>query len=173
MTATASGGTLPGPSLPAGDALPPMIKRTTIVVRDIDRSREFYRDVLGFTVWYDREFTFSGNGFPNTRAGDRSHLVIMQARDPEIGKIGLLQYTHPPLPPQPLPAMIGLGGVIFVGEVASVDELYAALTAKSVPVQAPPHLFEVVGADGALKRLWRCCFFDPDGVFFELSSPIT
>ncbi len=151
-------------------ALPPVIKRTTLVVRDIVRSREFYRDVLGFTVWYDREFTFSGNGFPNTRPGDRSHLVIMEARDPEIGKIGLLQYTDPPLPPQPVPAMIGFGGVILVGEVESVDVLYASLTARSWPVRAPPHLFEVVGADGRLKRLWRCCFFDPDGVFFELSS---
>jgi catechol 2,3-dioxygenase-like lactoylglutathione lyase family enzyme len=161
-----------GEIVPEGDALPPIIKRTTIVVRDIDRSREFYRDVLGFTVWYDREFTFSGSGFPNTRAGDRSHLVIMQARDPDIGKIGLLQYTHPPLPPEPLPRMIGFGGVIFVGEVDSVDALYASLTARSLPVQVPPHVFEVVGADGRLKRLWRCCFFDPDGVFFELSSPL-
>ncbi len=113
---------------------------------------------------------FSGNGFPNTRAGDRSHLVIMEARDPQIGMIGLLQYTDPPLPPQPLPAMIGFGGVIFVGEVENVDLLYATLRARAWPVQVPPHVFEVVGADGALKRLYRCCFFDPDGVFFELSS---
>jgi catechol 2,3-dioxygenase-like lactoylglutathione lyase family enzyme len=156
------------------DAAPeraPEIRRTTIVVRDIDRSRRFYRDLLGFRVWFDREYRFSGGGFPNTRAGDLCHLLIMEARDPQIGKIGLLQYTDPPLPPAPLPEMIGFGNVILVGEVDDLQGLYEKLLAAAVPVQTPPHLFEVVGADGRAKRMWRCCFFDPDGVFFELSSP--
>jgi len=156
----------------AHSPLPPVVKRTTIVVRDIERSRRFYRDLLGFRVWYDREYTFSGGGFPLTQAGDRCHLLIMEARDPEIGKIGLLQYTHPPLPPEPLPERIGFGGVIFVGEVEDVSQLYDSLLAAGVPVRTPPHLFEVTGADGKLKRMQRCCFFDPDGIFFELSSPL-
>jgi len=149
----------------------PKIKRTTVVVRDINASRAFYRDILGMKVWYDRPFTFSGNGFPNTKAGDQCQLVIMEAQDPDIGKIGLLQYTNPPLPPAPLPDMIGIGGVIFVGEVDDVDVLAARLTAAGHPIQTPPHLFEVTGADGALKRMRRICFFDPDRLFFELSSP--
>jgi catechol 2,3-dioxygenase-like lactoylglutathione lyase family enzyme len=163
---------LKGPSRrDSAAARPPELRRTTIVVRDIDRSRRFYRDVLGFRVWFDREYRFSGGGFPHTRAGDLCHLLIMEARDPQIGKIGLLQYTDPPLPPAPLPEMIGFGNVVLVGEVDDVHGLYARLQAAAVPVQTPPHLFEVVGADGRTKRMWRCCFFDPDRVFFELSSP--
>jgi catechol 2,3-dioxygenase-like lactoylglutathione lyase family enzyme len=154
-----------------GARLPPNVKRTTIVVRDIDRSRAFYRDLLGFRVWFDREYVFSGGGFPQTHAGDRCHLVIMEARDPQIGKIGLLQHTVPPLPPAPLPERIGFGNVILVGEVDDVQALYDRLVAADVPVRMPPHLFEVVGADGRTKRMWRCCFFDPDGVFFEMNSP--
>ena len=152
---------------------PPRIKRTTIVVRDIAVSRAFYRDVLGFKIWYDREFVFSGKGFPGTKAGDKSHLVIMEARDPEIGKIGLLQYTDPPIPPAPLPAMIGFGGVIFVGDVEDLDALYARLAAAGARIATPPHIFEVTGADGQLKRMNRICFFDPDGVLFEISGPLS
>jgi catechol 2,3-dioxygenase-like lactoylglutathione lyase family enzyme len=151
----------------ATDALPPRIKRTTIVVRDIAVSRNFYRDVLGFSVWYDREFVFSGQGFPGTRAGDKCHLVIMEARDPEIGKVGLLQYTEPPLPPAPLPATIGYGHIVLVGDVEDVLELHARLQQAGARIQMPPHIFEVAGADGQHKRMRRCCFFDPDGVFFE------
>jgi catechol 2,3-dioxygenase-like lactoylglutathione lyase family enzyme len=150
-----------------------MVKRTTIVVRDIGRSRRFYRDVLGFRVWYDREYTFSGGGFPLTKAGDRCHLVIMEARDPEIGKIGLLQYTDPPLPPEPLPSRIGFGHIVLVGEVDDVQVLHRSLIDAGASVRLPPHVFEVTGADGNLKRMWRCCFFDPDGVFLEMSSPIS
>jgi catechol 2,3-dioxygenase-like lactoylglutathione lyase family enzyme len=153
------------------ETLPPRVKRTTIVVRDIAISRAFYRDVLGFKVWYDREFVFSGKGFPNTKAGDACHLVIMEAQDPEIGKIGLLQYTDPPIAPAPLPTMIGIGGVIFVGDVDDVDRLHRDLVAAGARIATPPHLFEVTGADGLVKRMNRVCFFDPDGVFFEINGP--
>ena len=43
------------------DALmPPLVKRTTLIVRDIGRSLAFYRDVLGMPVWYDDEVVLSG-----------------------------------------------------------------------------------------------------------------
>jgi len=152
--------------------LPPNIKRTTVVVRDIEISKAFYRDVLGFKVWFDQEFVFSGNGFPKTKPGDTCQLVIMEARDPEIGKVGLLQYTKPMLPPAPLPDMIGYGNIVFVGDVDSVDDTYAAVLKAGAKIAAPPHLFEVTGADGKMKSMKRVCFFDPDGVMFELSSPL-
>lgn len=152
--------------------LPPKVKRTTIVVRDIDRSRAFYRDVLGFKIWFDREFLFTGNGFPGTKKGDRSHLIICEARDPDIGKIGLLQYTDPKMPEAPVVTdRLGIGALVFVGEVESVPDLAARLEAAGAVIAAPEHIFEVVGADGRLKKMRRICFFDPDGTFFEMSEP--
>lgn len=145
---------------------PPVIKRTTVIVRDLDRALEFYRDVLGFTVWYDREIEFSGGGFPGTARGDRCRLVIVEARDPQIGKIGLLQYLAPVVAPPPVDlTFLGPGRVVFVGEVDDVDALHARLVA------APPHRFEVVGADGRPKWMRRLCCFDPDGNFLELAEP--
>ena len=39
-----------------------VLKRTTLIVRDAERSLAFYRDVLGMTVWYDDEIVLSGRG---------------------------------------------------------------------------------------------------------------
>lgn len=150
----------------------PKIKRTTIVVRDIDVSRTFYRDVLGFKIWFDREFLFTGNGFPGTKKGDKSHLIICEAQDKDIGKIGLLQYTDPKMPDRPVATdRLGIGAVVFVGETDSVPELAKRASAAGAVIAAPEHIFEVVGADGKVKKMRRICFFDPDGNFFEMSEP--
>jgi catechol 2,3-dioxygenase-like lactoylglutathione lyase family enzyme len=78
-----------------------MVKRTTLIVRDVERSRAFYRDVLGMRTWYDDRITLSGVGLAAGKKGDETHLVIMEASDPVVAKIGVLQFTSPALPPPP------------------------------------------------------------------------
>ena len=67
-----------------------VLKRTTLIVRDVGRSMQFYRDVLGLSVWYDDEIVLSGHGLAAGGPGDRTRLVIMQAQDPVIGMLGIL-----------------------------------------------------------------------------------
>jgi catechol 2,3-dioxygenase-like lactoylglutathione lyase family enzyme len=38
-----------------------VLKRTTLIVGDVERSMAFYRDVLDLTVWYDDEIVL---GYP-------------------------------------------------------------------------------------------------------------
>ena len=59
-----------------------VVKRTTLVVRSVERSMAFYRDVLGFTAAFDQEITMAGAGYPAAGAGDRVRLVMMQGKDP-------------------------------------------------------------------------------------------
>ena len=147
----------------------PVIKRTTIVVRDAEASRVFYEDILGLKPFYDREFVFTG-AMPGTNEGDKSRLIILEAQDPQIGKIGLLQFTEPEKQ-APAPAdTIKVGSVVFVGSVADVDGLYGRLQTAGHAVASPPHDFTVTGADGQKKSMRRICFFDPDGNFLELSE---
>ena len=40
----------------------PLVKRTTLIVRDLARSVAFYRDVIGLSVWYDDTIELSGVG---------------------------------------------------------------------------------------------------------------
>ena len=110
--------------------MPPLVKRTTLIVRSIERSVAFYRDVLGLAIWYDDEIELSGVGLAAGARGDRTHLVIMKAADPVVGMIGLLQFTAPPLPEPAAPRLrLGIGDIVFVMQGDDVHVLTkAALT---------------------------------------------
>jgi catechol 2,3-dioxygenase-like lactoylglutathione lyase family enzyme len=148
-----------------------ILKRTTLIVRDAERSRHFYVDVLGFQPWYDDEIVLGGVGLAAGAKGDRTLLVIVRAQDPQIGMLGLLQFTEPPLP---APAMertrLGIGDVIFVMQTDDVAEVHRRLEAWDARIHAAPHAFEVRGADGQLVRMTTVSFFDPDGYFFEVNE---
>lgn len=148
-----------------------IVKRTTLIVRDAGRSLAFYRDVLGLTVWYDDEIVLGGVTLPVGARGDRTRLVIMRADDPVIGMIGLLQFTAPQLPaPGSERTTLGIGDVVFVMQTDDVEAVHARLKQWGARVQAPPHAFEVRGADGTLLRMTTLSFWDPDGYFFEINQ---
>ena len=148
-----------------------IVKRTTLIVRDADRSLAFYRDVLGLTVWYDDEIVLGGVTLPVGARGDRTRLVIMRADDPVIGMIGLLQFTAPQLPaPESERTTLGIGDIVFVMQTDDVEAVHARLEQWGARVQAPPHAFEVRGADGSLLRMTTLSFWDPDGYFFEINQ---
>lgn len=148
-----------------------ILKRTTLIVRDLARSLAFYRDGLGLTVWYDDEVVLSGRGLAAGQPGDRTRLVILKAQDPVIGMLGLLQWVEPALPPPAAErTRLGIGDVVFVmqtDDVAGVRQRLAALGAR---IFAEPHPFEVRGADGQVARMTSLSVWDPDGYFIELNQ---
>jgi len=148
-----------------------ILKRTTLIVRDAERSLAFYRDVLGMTVWYDDAIVLGGVTLPVGASGDRTRLVVMRALDPVVGMIGLLQFTAPPLPAPPAErTSLGIGDVLFVMQTDNVAAVHARLRTWGARVQAEPHAFEVRGADGQLLRMTTLSFWDPDGYFFEINQ---
>lgn len=148
-----------------------ILKRTTLIVADVERSLAFYRDLLGFSVWYDDEIVLSGRGLAAGAAGDRTRLVILKAADPVIGMIGLLQWVEPALPGPPQPrARLGIGDVVFVMQGDDVIETHRRLVAAGARIFAAPHPFEVRGADGAMISMTSLSFWDPDGYFIELNQ---
>ena len=148
-----------------------LIKRTTLIVADLERSVRFYRDVLGLTVWYDDEVVLSGRGLAAGAAGDRTHLVIMKAQDPVIGMIGLLQWVEPALPAPAGPReRLGIGDVVFVMQTDDVLEVHRRLQAAGARIFAEPYEFRIRGADGTALHMTSISFWDPDGYFFELNQ---
>lgn len=147
-----------------------VVKRTTLVVRDIQESVVFYRDILGMTVWYDDEVVLSGVGLAGGKKGDRTRLIIMQCEDPVVGMIGLLQFTDPPLEAPPVPTSVGIGSIVFVMQSDDVHSVYRKLKAADAHVHAEPHSFEITGHDGQHLKMTSISFFDPDGYFIELNQ---
>lgn len=148
-----------------------ILKRTTLIVADVERSVAFYRDLLGFRTWYDGEIVLSGRGLAAGAAGDRTRLVILQAADPVVGMIGLLQWVEPSLPPPAAPrTRLGVGDVVFVMQGDDVAATHRRREAAGARIFAEPHPFEVRGADGSVLRMLSTSFWDPDGYFIELNQ---
>ncbi|MEC7290898.1 MAG: VOC family protein, partial [Pseudomonadota bacterium] len=75
------------------DVNPLDLRRTTLVVRDIEKSLALYRDALGMTVEYDQELTSPGLAMRYGADGqNRSRLVLLKANDSFIGMLGLWQF---------------------------------------------------------------------------------
>lgn len=170
-----------GPAAPpAGSVLAPEtrapidIRRVTIVVRDIEASLRLYRDALGMKVNYDEAMTVSGPAFARGRPGRAIRLVLLNANDPWIGWIGLLQYTDPPIRTvrrRPRREH-DIGSHIIVTAVA--DAARACADASAIPgvrLAVPPGVAQYPGRDGGpVIRVLSCHIWDPDGAYLELNQ---
>lgn len=150
-----------------------LVKRTTLIVRNIETSRRWYECVLGMRVWMDTDFELSGTGLACGKAGDKTHLTIMQSEDPKLGMIGLLQWLDPPLPaPDEVPTTVGFGNPIFVVEAEDAVQSCEAARSLGTHIHAEPHEWSVTGHDGRIKHFISVSLFDPDGYFFECNQVV-
>lgn len=148
-----------------------LVKRTTLIVRDLQRSIAFYRDVLGLSVWYDDEVVLSGVGLAAGTRGDRTRLVIMQSQDPVVGMIGLLEFTEPRLPePATRRERLGIGDIVFVMQGSDAVATHQRAVAFGARIHAAPHDFEVRGSSGHLMRMTSLSLWDPDDYFIEYNQ---
>jgi catechol 2,3-dioxygenase-like lactoylglutathione lyase family enzyme len=147
-----------------------VIKRTTLIVRDIEAAKSWYQQVLGMKPYYDDEVVLSGVGIAAGKAGDRTHLVIMQAEDPEIGMIGLLQWIDPPMPAPEIPTSVNFGNPTFVVRSDDCRGALKAAQALGTRVHADPHEWTIKGANGLIKHFISIGLFDPDGHFYEVNQ---
>jgi catechol 2,3-dioxygenase-like lactoylglutathione lyase family enzyme len=162
----------PGVEKPA-ERLPTDVRRVTMIVRNIEASLKLYRDVLGLKINYDAVVTMSGVALPAGEPGAKARLVLLNANDPFIGWIGLMEWLDPKLSdPGPYPKRIGIGGHVIVTNTDDVDGRCAR--AKAVPgvtFTSEPKMQEYPGRNGAPPiRVKGCNFFDPDGTLIELNQ---
>lgn len=147
------------------------IKRTTLIVRDVQKSAQWYEEVMGMTVWMDTDFTLSGEGLAAGKAGDITHLTIMQANDPVIGMIGLLQWVDPPMPaPAEIPTTVTFGNPTFVVEAEDARQSFEAAKSFGTHIHSAPHEWSTKGHDGCIKHFLSVSLFDPDGYFYECNQ---
>lgn len=150
-----------------------IVKRTTLFVRDMQAAKHWYEYVLGMSTFYDKEFVLSGIGLAAGKAGDKTHLVILKADDPDIGMIGLLQWVDPPMPAPPIEYKLGFGNPTFV--IASDDAVETHRRAEELgtKIHSAPHEWSTLGANGKMKNFVGLSLFDPDGYFFECNQLVS
>lgn len=147
-----------------------IVKRTTLIVRDMAKSVEWYEKVLGMTRYYDDEVVLSGIGMAAGKKGDRTHLIILKCEDPEIGMIGLLQWIDPPMPAPEIPTSVTYGNPTFVVSSNDSRAAHENAVALGTHIHAEPHEWSIKGANGMMKNFLGVSLFDPDGHFYELNQ---
>lgn len=159
--------------VPAAEHGPVDVRRTTLVVRDVDRALAFYRDALGLKVVYDQLITRPPREGDTPGAERRMRLALLRANDDFVGVIGLLEYTSPRLPdPANEAKRPGIGDVILVINAADLDERFERVRATpGVRVATEPHLTSYPAPDGKGSIAVRfSAVWDPDGHFVELNQ---
>ena len=146
-----------------------VVKRTTLVVRSVERSIAFYRDLLGFKVAFDNEITMSGSGYPAAKAGDRIRLVMMLGEDSGGSMIGLLEHLDPKLP-EPARRAVGIGDTVIVMHTQDLDHVLGQCAASAVRIFSRPHAFTINAPDGKPVQMRSMTIFDPDGFILEVNE---
>ena len=151
-----------------------IFKRTTFVVRDAEASARFYQSVFGWSVWYDN-IVRADRRFPPTGADVESdvRLVILQADDPKIGKLGLLEFLQPAFDTGTAQdrTAVRMGEPILVIETDDVDAVHERALIAGANVITPPVDWYVPTPDGtATIHLRSVSLFDPNGIYMEVSA---
>lgn len=147
-----------------------VLRRTTLIVRDMEKSLEFYQGVLGMELHYDNEITLGGDLLPAGNEGDLTRLVMLKCEDPVIGMIGLLQWIDPILPAPEISYEVTYGNPIFVSAVDDAEAVYEKAKEIGCVIRAPLSEAEYPAAGGGIVKVRSVGLFDPDGHFFEANQ---
>ena len=158
--------------VPEEERIPVDVRRTTLVVKDIERSLPFWRDALGLTVVYDQMIERPLDAEKPDGAKRSLRLVLMRANDSFIGAVGLLEYVSPRRPARPpgedRPIV---GDFIMVVNAADLDERWERVrTVPGVKVMSEPSLIEYPAPGGGVIPVMVSMVRDPDGYFVELNQ---
>lgn len=152
------------------------LRRTTLIVRDIENSLALYRDALGMTVEYDQELTSPGLAERYGADGqNRSRLVLLKANNDFIGMLGLWQFldqTDKDLA-QPDEADFTPGEIVLLFNSKTLDETFpAAAAVPGVVTLGAPHERRYPSPAGDIV-VNVSMLVDPDGHIIELNQLIS
>ena len=107
-------------------ALSTAIRRTTITTHDMDESFRFWRDGLGFSVWYDQVVDDPiVTKLLGVSPGTQVRVAILEAEPGDTGKIGLMQFLGADAlaPPDLRSGPPGTGDVVILFKTERMNEI--------------------------------------------------
>jgi catechol 2,3-dioxygenase-like lactoylglutathione lyase family enzyme len=145
-----------------------VMRRTTLLVYDIERSIKFY-EILGFTVWLNGPWgAVRAGGLPvqGVKPGDPNRLVLMKGKDPYLGMVGLLQQGKTQKAPK---FSLRRGDPILMIEIADMTGVERKLRAAGFTIHKAPETSHIK----SVSDEWDAKFMfaiDPDGHMLELTE---
>ncbi len=149
------------------------LKRTAIIVKNMERSLRFWRDLLGLKVWISGE---AGRELPELyqllgAPPCTTRWVILQSDDVDWGMVGLfeLKRPSPPTDRHADPSRANQGEACLVFHTPDVDRIYRGARALRLAVLCPPTMLEIA-AHGVLSK--EMTLRDPNGVLVNFIQNI-
>ncbi len=134
------------------------IRHTGIVVKDLEASLQFYRDLLGFQI--GKQMEEAGDYIDNMLALNKVKVTTVKMSAPDGQMLELLEYhSHPREQETREICQIGISHVAFT--VDNLEQEYDRLKSKGILFNAPPQL----SPDGYAKVTFCRA---PEGTFIEL-----
>lgn len=156
--------------VPESERIPVDLRRTTLVVRDIEKSLPLYRDGLGLKVIYDQ--LIGGGTNPDGSAKPPTiRLVLLRANDTFIGVLGLMQRLDVTDTTEPRFERARPGDPILVFNAKDLDTRWEKI--KSLPhvrVHTEPYRVEYPGPGSTTIPVMFSAVFDADGFFVEINQ---
>ncbi len=148
------------------------LRRTTLVVRDVDRSLALYHDALGMTISYDNMIRTPRDAATDEESEVSRRLTFLQANDDFIGVLGLLEYRKPRKEQPVSDLAFEPGTIVLVFNVNDLDERWDDVVAvPGVEVLSEPAETAYPSYDGKSTIPVRVSVIrDPDGFIVELNQ---
>ena len=160
--------------LAAAAEFPLLLRRTTLIVRDIEASLKLYRDALGMEVIYDQEINRPHSSEDREQ---RLRLIFLKASHDYVGVIGLIdyEYGYPDHPAHTKPVRregFTPGNAILLFNTDGLEEKWPSIeNAPGVEIISKPKLTEYPGYGGKGKiRVLVSKFYDADGYILEVNQ---
>ena len=155
-----------------GSAATSVVRRTTLLVADMERSMAFYR-AIGFDVWLDRggeRDPESPGSLPLNGKPAYSRIAVMSGKDEAIGMVGLLEYAKPRLAAtRAATGTIGVTDAVLVIQTDDIKQVHENLKALGARILQPPEDYDVRSV--STHKYGAIMFFmDPDGHVIEMSQ---
>ena len=158
----------------AAAEFPLLLRRTTLIVRDIEASLKLYRDGLGMEVIYDQEINRPHSSEDREQ---RLRLIFLKASHDYVGVIGLIdyEYGYPDHPAHTKPVRregFTPGNAILLFNTDGLEEKWPSIeNAPGVEIISKPKLTEYPGYGGKGKiRVLVSKFYDADGYILEVNQ---
>lgn len=121
------------------------MKRVTIITRDMDKALAFYRDLLGFDIFYEGDVGGEGVATLMGVKCEKIRMKVLQSEGSEVGMIGLMQFLNAEDPPAAIetPARPSIGEPILVIPTTKMKELVQRLKDGGYTLISEPVRMEV------------------------------
>jgi catechol 2,3-dioxygenase-like lactoylglutathione lyase family enzyme len=157
-------------AVPDAERISVDIRRTTLLVRDIDKSLPLYRDALGLKVVYD-ETMGGGTDASGKVKPPTIRLVLLRANDLFIGALGLMQRLADTNPAPPVNKRPTAGNSIMVINAKDLEQRFEKIKAvPGVTVVTAPEMMEYPAPGGGVIPVLFSSIYDPDGFFIEINK---